>query len=175
MLSINEISNLTKKHADFPRPGILFKDVMPIFKHPQGLFSLNRHFSEHIKQLSKQPDAIIGIDARGFILGSSLASFLRLPFVTIRKKGKLPGKVISCTYDLEYGTDTLEIQQENQNKYKKVVLCDDLLATGGTIMAAEKLCQNANLEVLASLFIIEIKSLLGRERISSPIFSLIAE
>ena len=172
MLSIQEIQSLIQDYPDFPKQGVIFRDIMPVLAHPEGLSSFNKHFENQLNQLSTQPDAIIGIDARGFILGASLASMLQLPFIPIRKKGKLPGEIISYEYELEYGSDCLEIQKSAIAGHKNIVLIDDLLATGGTISAAENLCNSIGLTILSSLFVIELVDLGGREKLGRPIFSL---
>ena len=125
MLSIQEIQSLIQDYPDFPKQGVIFRDIMPVLAHPEGLSSFNKHFENQLNQLSTQPDAIIGIDARGFILGASLASMLQLPFIPIRKKGKLPGEIISYEYELEYGSDCLEIQKSAIAGHKNIVLIDD--------------------------------------------------
>lgn len=125
---------------DFPKAGVVFKDISPLLTHK---------FPELIEEFAKlvegKVDAVVGIESRGFILGSALAQRLGVGFIPMRKKGKLPPPVISESYSLEYGQDVLEIKASEQNL--KVLLIDDVLATGGTLGAAIKLCQKANLEI----------------------------
>jgi adenine phosphoribosyltransferase len=172
MLTLQKIQSLIKDYPDFPKPGVIFKDIMPVLSHPEGLSSFNKHFQNQLDKLNDKPDAIIGIDARGFILGAALASELNLPFVPVRKKGKLPGEVISYEYELEYGSDYLEIQKSIVRNYRNVVLVDDLLATGGTISATEKLCSHLGLNILCSLFVIELVDLCGRKKLNRPIYTM---
>lgn len=172
VLSLNEIQQLIKDYQDFPSTGITFKDVMPIFSHPVGLHSLNQHICDYIHTLESHPEAIIGIDARGFILGATLACELSLPFIPIRKPGKLPGKTFEVSYQLEYGYDTLQIQSA-LSQYRSALIVDDLLATGGTASAAEQLAGKADIQVLANIFILELTHLPGRQKLTAPCYALI--
>jgi adenine phosphoribosyltransferase len=173
-LSLSEISSIIKDYPNFPIPGIIFKDIMPIFNHPDGLNSLTHHFMQYINTLSIKPDAILGIEARGFLIGPALASALDISFIPVRKKRKLPGKVTAYTYDLEYGSDTLEIQTCISDTHKNIIIIDDLLATGGTVRATEKLCKKINLNILAVIFIIDLTELQGKNKIESPYHSLLS-
>jgi adenine phosphoribosyltransferase len=149
---INEI-------PDFPQPGISFKDVSPLLKSP-----LFPHAIEEMKRLVKHPDYWVGIDSRGFIFASALAS-TNGGLVMCRKKGKLPPPTISETYSLEYGEDTLEIQPGKG----KVVIVDDVYATGGTMNAAEKLCEKAGYTVIGKLVLIDLTFLHGPTNVKSLI------
>jgi adenine phosphoribosyltransferase len=149
---INEI-------PDFPQPGISFKDVSPLLKSP-----LFPHAIEEMKNLVKHPDYWVGIDSRGFIFASALAS-TNGGLVMCRKKGKLPPPIISETYSLEYGEDTLEIQPGKG----KVVIVDDVYATGGTMSAAEKLCEKAGYTVVGKLVLIDLTFLHGPTNVKSLI------
>jgi adenine phosphoribosyltransferase len=149
---INEI-------PDFPQPGISFKDVSPLLKSP-----LFPHAIEEMKSLVKHPDYWVGIDSRGFIFASALAS-TNGGLVMCRKKGKLPPPSISETYSLEYGEDTLEIQPGKG----KVVIVDDVYATGGTMSAAEKLCEKAGYTVVGKLVLIDLTFLHGPTNVKSLI------
>lgn len=127
-------------HPDFPKPGILFRDLNPLYKDP-GLFAELLDLAvAKVKPLG-QFDIVAGVEARGFILGAALAQRLNIGFVPVRKKGKLPGEVASITYALEYGSDTLEIQQDTHLKNSRILLLDDVFATGGTLKAAISLLQ----------------------------------
>ena len=166
-----------KKHIknihDFPKPGILFRDVNPLFQSPElSNFVINQLGSYCEKY---QPDYIAGIEARGFIVGSALSNATGIGFIPIRKKGKLPGEIISYKYELEYGTDSLEIQKDCCSKGSRVLLVDDLLATGGTAKAASDLLSSVDVEVVAIAFIVELSELNGRDKLdkSYPIISLV--
>ena len=157
------IEDLLKQHVheihDFPKPGISFKDITPILSNPQLSKKVVNALAEYTKPL--QVDAIVGIDSRGFLFGASLARFLELPFVVVRKKGKLPGETIAHSYDLEYGSATLEIHRNALKPGQKVLIHDDLLATGGTAKASAELVQQLGAEVSAFAFIIDLAFLNG--------------
>ncbi|MEE1885131.1 adenine phosphoribosyltransferase [Pedobacter flavus] len=158
---------------DFPKPGIIFKDISTIFLDAALCKSIVKSFVDKIRHL--EPDAIVGLESRGFLLGPSIAMELGIPFVLIRKEGKLPGKCIHETYDLEYGTATIEIQENALASGKKVIIHDDLLATGGTVLAASNLLHKLNIEVVGYAFIIELSALLGRAKLEenkTPVISL---
>jgi adenine phosphoribosyltransferase len=146
--------------SDFPNPGIQFKDITPIFRDPQLSSDLVRTLADFWR--AEKPDILVGIESRGFILGLSLAMELGVPFVLARKKGKLPGEVISFTYDLEYGTDTLEIKKDSIKSTDKVLIHDDILATGGTAKAVYNLVEMTNANVIGFSFIGAIEMLNGK-------------
>ena len=168
--------NLTeyiKDIPDFPKKGILFRDISPLLKSPEGWGSAMRQLGLFCERLN--PDLIVGIESRGFIIGSALATQQRTGFVPIRKKGKLPGNVLGVGYTLEYGKDRLEIQSDALEGNPKVLLVDDLLATGGTVNAASKLIERGGGQLVGCQFIIELSSLKGRDKIPQvPINSLIS-
>jgi adenine phosphoribosyltransferase len=156
---------------DHPKPGILFYDIGTLLAHPQA-------WSETIKRLGEtvgplRPDVLVGIESRGFLVGAALAAELGIGFVMVRKKGKLPGKTTSRSYALEYGEDTIEMQEGFVKPGHKVVLCDDLLATGGTASAAIGLIRQVGAEVIHAAFIIELDFLKGRTRLDVPVTSLL--
>ena len=156
-------------YPDFPKKGIIFKDICPILSDPQL-------FSDLIEKISSYPffsetDAIIAIDARGFIFGSAIANRLKMPLVLARKKNKLPGKLIQGDYGLEYGNDTLSIQDSAIKTLEKFVIVDDLLATGGTAKCVCDLLKDRKKEVLALTVVIELSSLKGSENIGIPVYS----
>jgi adenine phosphoribosyltransferase len=157
---------------DFPKPGILFKDITPLLQSPQGL-------SESIDQLSSlvEPasyDLVCGIESRGFIFATALATRNRKGFVPIRKPGKLPWKTASESYELEYGRDTIEIHVDAVDGGRRVLMVDDLLATGGTMGAALKLVRRIGGEPVACCFVIELSFLHGRKRLGDmPVHSLV--
>ena len=155
---IHEIDN-------FPKQGIVFKDINTIYKNPKIWNELMMPLEKLISHL--RPDYIAGIESRGFISGSALAFKLELGFIPIRKQNKLPGKVIGINYKLEYGNDRLEIQQNLIAKDSKIIIIDDLLATGGTASAAGKLIKKAGANLIGYAFLVEITGLNGRKELDS--------
>ncbi|HYD30930.1 MAG TPA: adenine phosphoribosyltransferase [Azospirillaceae bacterium] len=164
-----------KKHIrsvpDFPKPGILFYDISTLLAHPGAWRETVSQMSESVG--AHKPDLLVGIESRGFLVAAPLALALGCGFVMIRKKGKLPGKTVSYTYDLEYGTDTIQIQEDAIKPGQRVVVLDDLLATGGTMEAAVQLLRQVGADVRAAAFIIELTFLKGRERIDVPCTTLL--
>jgi len=157
---------------DFPKPGILFKDITPLLMDPSALrLCIEKLCSPWY---SKEPDVIIGIEARGFIFGAAMAVSMGVPFVPIRKPGKLPWKTRSASYALEYGEDTIEIHEDAVAPGQRVLLVDDLLATGGTMAAAIRLVRELGGKVIEALFVIELKDLHGRDKLPDvPIRSIL--
>ena len=166
------IKNHIREVPDYPIPGILFYDVSSLIAHPVAWKKTLDILAEQVGQY--KPDLLIGIESRGFLPAAPLADRLGLGFIMARKKGKLPGTVISHTYDLEYGTDTLEIQPDMIKPGTKVVILDDLLATGGTLKATIDLARKAGAEVLAAATIIELDFLGGRKKIGVPLISVVS-
>ncbi|MDP6869489.1 MAG: adenine phosphoribosyltransferase [Candidatus Poseidoniaceae archaeon] len=156
---------------DFPIPGILFYDISTILANPEAW----SHTIDLIEKLvlDLKPDVIAGIEARGFLLASAIADRTSIPMVMIRKAGKLPGDVISHTYELEYGSDTIEMQSDALKENESVLILDDLLATGGTIAASINLCEKFKANILGCCFIVELDFLKGREMLEIPVFSLV--
>lgn len=148
---------------DFPKPGIIFKDITPIMMDPE----LSARTLDHLVVLYKDMDidAIGGIESRGFLFGYPLAMRLGVPFVLIRKKGKLPYDKISCDYDLEYGTATIEMHTDAVGHKQRVLIHDDLLATGGSAKAAADLIKKAGGEVAGFNFLVTLEFLNGREKL----------
>uniref|UniRef100_A0AC34R0J1 Adenine phosphoribosyltransferase n=1 Tax=Panagrolaimus sp. JU765 TaxID=591449 RepID=A0AC34R0J1_9BILA len=149
---------------DFPKPGICFWDIMPLFHDPKLVDDLCKAIANHLR--SDHPDgidAITALEARGFMFGPQIAIDLGIPFVPIRKKGKLPGPTIQASYVKEYGVDTVEIQKDALKAGQKVVIIDDLLATGGTLNAAIQLMEKAGTKVVESFVIVELTELKGRQ------------
>ena len=165
-----------KKHIrsipDFPKPGILFYDISTLLAHAGAWRATVEQMAETVR--AHKPDIIAGIESRGFLLAAPLALALGTGFVMLRKKGKLPGITVRHTYALEYGTDTIEIQADAVTKGARVVLVDDLLATGGTMAAAVKLLEQVGASVPAAACIIELTFLEGRKRLSVPVEALLA-
>ncbi|MCB2079625.1 MAG: adenine phosphoribosyltransferase [Novosphingobium sp.] len=160
-----EIKALVRTIPDFPKPGILFRDVTTLIGHGQG-------FAAAVEMLAgaaseKDIVSIAGIEARGFIFGAAVAARMGVPFIPVRKPGKLPVPVLAMDYALEYGTDTLEVDPDAVPKGTSVLLIDDLIATGGTAMAAVELLRKAGGVVKDSLFVIDLPDLGGTERLRS--------
>ena len=156
---------------DFPIPGILFYDISTIMRSNEAMEYVIESLHDQIKDW--QPDIIAGIESRGFLFATPLALKMNLPMMMIRKAGKLPGELVSYEYDLEYGTDTIQIQSDAIQTGQKVVIIDDLLATGGTLEASIKLCQKVGGEVIGCGVVIELDFLNGRKNLSAPCKSLI--
>ena len=157
---------------DFPKPGILFYDISTLLQHAQAWSVTIDRLTEEIRPY--KPARLIGIESRGFLVAAPLALRLGIGFTMIRKKDKLPGETIAHTYDLEYGSDTIEIQADALAKGQKVILLDDLLATGGTAAAAVELLRGVGADVVAAAFIIELNFLRGRDLLDVPTHSLIS-
>lgn len=148
---------------DFPKPGIVFKDITPILQDPVLCREVVDAFAENLKDI--ELDVVIGVESRGFFFGMMLAERLNLPFIPIRKPGKLPYTTIRQSYDLEYGSSTIEIHEDAFPKGAKVLLHDDLLATGGTIIAANKLIERMGGRVSAMAFVISLDFLEAKDRL----------
>jgi adenine phosphoribosyltransferase len=157
---------------DFPKPGILFYDISTLLAHPQAWHATVGRLNEALA--AYRPDLLVGIESRGFLVSAPLAYTLGCGFVMVRKRGKLPGATIPYTYDLEYGTDTVEIQADAIKPGQRVIVLDDLLATGGTLSAAIRLCRMVGADVLAAACIIELAFLDGRRRIDVPFTSVVS-
>jgi adenine phosphoribosyltransferase len=164
------IASLTREIADFPEPGIQFKDLTPLLADARGLATV----TNALAAVAEGADLVAGIDARGFLLGAAVAITLGTGVLAVRKGGKLPPPVFSQTYDLEYGTATLEIPADGIDLAgRTVVIIDDVLATGGTVAAAARLLDGAGAIVTAAAVVLELTALGGRERLQSlPVTSL---
>ncbi len=179
MATKTEMASATKRLEEmlrivpgFPKPGIDFVDITPVLRSGQFFrFTINCILERYAK---KRLDAIVGVDARGFIFGAAVACQLGIGFVPVRKKGKLPYKTIEAEYDLEYGSNTLAIHEDALEKGQRVALVDDLLATGGTAAAAGDLIRRLGAEVVEMTFVVELEALHGREKLESyPVHSLV--
>src|SRR5271156_2250632 len=159
---MDALKKLIREVPDWPKPGILFYDLTTLVKDPGGLKAVVEALAEQYK--NSKIDVVAGIEARGFILAPAVALRLGTGFVPIRKPKKLPWRTSRVTYDLEYGTDTLEIHQDAVSQGQRVLLIDDLLATGGTAAAATALIRKLGGEVAAAAFIVELTFLSGRKK-----------
>lgn len=171
----SKIKQTLRDVADFPKPGIIFKDITPILKDPQLCDEITAAMVSQVKHL--KIDVVAGIESRGFLFGLALAQALNVPFVPIRKAGKLPYKTVQQSYDLEYGSATLEVHEDAFTAGQRVLIHDDLLATGGTVVAASQLVQQLNAEVVGYSFLISLDFLNGKSRLdafSGHTFSLAA-
>jgi adenine phosphoribosyltransferase len=166
-----ELKNHIRTIPDYPKPGILFYDIGTLLAHGQAWRETILRLCDTISPL--RADIVVGVESRGFLVGSAVAAQLGIGFAMVRKKGKLPGKTISRSYALEYGEDTIEMQEGVVKPGDKVVLCDDLLATGGTAAAVVALVRQIGGEIRHAAFIIELDFLKGRSRLDVPITSLL--
>ena len=159
-----ELANLVRDVPDFPVPGILFKDITTLVRDPAAFREVISRLTDHYAD--KPIDVVAAIESRGFIFGAPLAWKLGAGFVPVRKPGKLPSKTIRATYSLEYGTDSLEIHSDAVERGQRVLIVDDLLATGGTARATANLVRELGGNVLAIAFLIELAELNGRARLT---------
>ena len=163
------LKKLINDHIDFPIKGIVFKDVLPLMQHPEIFSKVIEEMS--ISTIFKNADAILAIDARGFIFGTAISLFLSKPMIVARKPGKLPGDLIEKSYDLEYGKNSLAIQKDSIKKYKSFAIVDDLLATGGTVKCVSEILKEFNKEVSGLSVVIELGELQGRGKFKFPVES----
>lgn len=169
---MDDLKQYIRNIPDFPKKGILFRDITT-------LLSNSEKFKEVIDELVKRYsgkgiDAVVAVESRGFIFGGALAERLGAGFVPVRKKGKLPHKTLSVTYSLEYGEDTLQIHEDALQPDEKVLLIDDLLATGGTMAAVIDLVKKLKAEIIESAFVIELTDLKGRAKLKDiPVYSMV--
>ena len=157
---------------DWPKKGIMFRDITTLLKDPEGFQEVIKRFVDHYQD--QNIDVVAGIESRGFIIGGALAHELNIGFVPIRKKGKLPAEIEGIDYDLEYGTDRIEIHKDAITAGQNVLLIDDLIATGGTAFASCKLIEKIGGKIAGCGFIIDLPDLKGKEKIKQyPFFTLI--
>jgi len=161
---MKKIEDYVRSIPDFPEPGIIFRDVTSVLQDPDGLKLAIDSMMKLLEGIDF--DVIVGAESRGFIFGAPLAYQLHKPFVLVRKKGKLPGATIERSYDLEYGSATLEMHRDSIKPGQKVIVVDDLMATGGTIEATTALIEELGGEVVKLIFLMELAGLKGRERLS---------
>lgn len=162
--AIPALQALIRDVPDFPKPGIMFKDITPLLADPSGLAMAVETMANPFRK--DRVDLVIGAESRGFIFGTAIAQALSCGFVPIRKPGKLPSKTLSVDYDLEYGTDTLEMHVDGISAGARVLMVDDLLATGGTMSACLDMVRCTGAEIIAASFLIELTFLEGRQRLS---------
>lgn len=170
----HDLDKTIRTIPDFPKPGIQFKDIMPILANPVLCKQIVEFMAAYYD--GKQVDVVVGIESRGFLFGMQLANKLNVPFVPIRKLGKLPAKTVTQSYALEYGEATIEIHEDAFQPGAKVIVHDDLLATGGTVVAASELVKKLGGEVASFAFLINLDFLAGKERLKpycSDILTLI--
>ncbi|KAI5480601.1 hypothetical protein MNV49_000297 [Pseudohyphozyma bogoriensis] len=175
------LKSLLGVHPDFPIKGIVFLDLFPILRDPVAFEELINAFMTHIfcevlpNALRKKVDVVVGLDARGFLLGPIIAQRLNAAFVPVRKPGKLPGKCVSVTYEKEYGKDSFEMQEDSIKEGQNVIVIDDLIATGGSAWAAGELATKLGGTVLSNLFIVEIEFLKGKDKLKGSTFAIIKD
>lgn len=170
-MEIKDLFSLIRTVPDFPKPGINFYDITTLLENPEAFKLIIDELAKPYE--GKGVDKVVGIDARGFLLAAPLAYKLGAGLSIVRKKGKLPYKVNQASYELEYGTDTIEMHEDTIKEGDKVVIVDDVLATGGTMKAAIELVQKANPELLGISFLSDLAFLNGKEKIGDlPIYSL---
>ena len=169
---MEDIKRASRDIPDFPKKGIIFKDITPVLGNPTLFKKVIDSFSEHYKD--RGVTAVAAIESRGFIFGSALALKLGVPFIPIRKKGKLPYKTVSATYDLEYGSDTIEMHEDAITADDNVLILDDLAATGGTAKASVELVEKLGAKVVGIAFVIELAFLNPRQKLAGyDFFSLV--
>ena len=169
MKNYNELKLAIDSYKDFPKEGIIFRDVLPILGNP-------KIFSDLIKEMStsnllKNSDAIIAIDARGFIFGAAISFHISKPLIVARKPGKLPGEIISKSYNLEYGSNELSIQEKSLREHQTFFIVDDLLATGGTVKCVEDILNSKEKKISGLSVVIELKDLNAKSKFNFPVES----
>ena len=172
---VERVKKGIREVPDFPKEGIVFKDITSLFLDPQLCKEISAVFIEEAKKV--KPDVIAAVDSRGFLFGPIIAQALDIPLVLIRKKGKLPGPTVASTYDLEYGSATIEMHSQDIPEGSRVLIHDDLLATGGTTLAAAALVNECKSEVVGFSFLIHLEFLEGREKllgITEEIYSMVS-
>lgn len=169
-----ELKSLIRDIPDFPQAGIVFRDITTLLNNPQGLRYTIDRLTEECRGADLAPDYVVGMESRGFIFAPPVAYQLNAGFVPVRKPRKLPAKVHSIDYDLEYGTDRLEIHQDAIAPEAKVLIVDDLLATGGTAKATAELLSQVGAKIIGFAFVIELSALNGKDKLPQvPLISLI--
>ncbi len=171
-IQLTKLRELIRDIPDFPKPGIVFKDITPLLAHPAGLSLAVEYLTQPFR--AQHVDVVVGAESRGFIFGTAIARNLSAGFVPIRKPGRLPGETISEEYELEYGTDRMEIHRDAISPGARVLIVDDLLATGGTIAACCRLVSALGGEIVGLAVLIELMFLNGREKVADyPVHSIL--
>ena len=168
--SVRFIEDQIRIIEDFPKPGILFRDVTTLMAHPAALGAVISEMKDFCKR--EGATAVAGVEARGFIFGTPVAQALELPFIPVRKAGKLPRETVSCSYELEYGNAAVELHKDDVKSSDRVVIVDDLLATGGTLLAAASLFRTVGATVLGCSVVINLDDLGGRAAIENADIAL---
>jgi len=169
-----DLKSLIRDIPDFPKPGILFRDITTLLRNPEGLRYTIDTLSQKCKDAGLAADYVVGMESRGFIIGPPLAYQLGAGFIPVRKPGKLPAAVHMVEYELEYGMDRLEVHQDAFHPGSRVLIVDDLIATGGTAAATAKLVQQIGCELVGFGFIIELRDLGGRKQLPDvPVVTLV--
>ena len=169
---ISYLRTLVREIPNFPKPGILFRDITPLLADPKAFHIVIDALAEQF--IGDHVDAVVGIESRGFIFGGALAARLNASFVPVRKPGKLPYRVDRVSYSLEYGENELEMHRDSLPEGTSAIVVDDLLATGGTAAAASELVHRQGAYVAGFAFVLELEALVGRERLlPAPVYSLI--
>ena len=166
-----DLKKIIKSYQDFPTQGILFRDLLPILQNPILFRKLINSMAS--KEIFKEARCILAIDARGFLFGSAISLQLSKPLILARKPGKLPGKIITHKYELEYGSNSLSIQDDSIRDFDNFVIVDDLLATGGTVNCVTRILESCEKEVLGILVVVELLKLKGKSRLNYPVESQI--
>jgi len=167
-----DLKSLIRDIPDFPKPGIMFRDITTLLRNPQGLRYTIDSLAEKCSAMSA--DYVVGMESRGFIFGAPLAYKMGIGFIPVRKPGKLPGEVHFAEYELEYGVDRLEMHKDAMTAGSRVLIVDDLIATGGTAAATAQLLQQAGCELVGFAFVIELQALGGRQKLPDvPIVTLV--
>ncbi|KAJ9586664.1 hypothetical protein L9F63_019739 [Diploptera punctata] len=161
-----------RSYPDFPKPGIIFRDIFSVLSNPPAFHALKDALFEHVSEITPKPDVIVVLESRGFLFGPIVALH-NIPCVPVRKKGKLPGDICRQEYTLEYGTDVFEIQSDSIKAGQNVLVIDDLLATGGSLKAACLLVKQLKANVIQCLVVMELLNLKGRNHVAVPTHSLI--
>lgn len=168
------LKSLIRDIPDFPKPGILFRDITTLLRNPEGLRYTIDTLAQKCKNAGLAADYVVGMESRGFIIGPPLAYLLGAGFIPVRKPGKLPAAVHTVEYELEYGMDRLEVHQDAFHPGSRVLIVDDLIATGGTATATAKLVQQIGCDLVGFGFIIELRELGGREKLPDvPVITLV--
>ena len=171
-INCDGLKKLIREVPDFPKKGILFYDITTLLKDKLGFARLIDALSEHY--IGKEIDLVLGMEARGFIFGPALAYRLNAGFVPVRKPGKLPAETVKISYELEYGSNALEVHKDAIQKGQRILIVDDLLATGGTAVATADLASRLGAKIAGLAFVVELDFLKGRERLSNyDVFSLL--